>query len=61
MNSTERAKLNTLLRALISAQDDVTHYNEAGDGFTVKTRAALAKRDRARQRIILFCDGLGRQ
>jgi ABC-type iron transport system FetAB permease component len=50
MSDQEKQALEKLLRDLCSAQDDVTHYNEAGQ--TEHCQAAQARRDAITAHII---------
>jgi len=58
MNAQQHAKLNKLLSALISAQDDVTHMNEKGREFEAETRELIRKRQIAQYAVFVFVEDL---
>ena len=58
MNREDRHTLNSLLWDLLSAQDDVTHYNEKGPDYAEETRLAIAERNAIKQRLIEFVEEL---
>jgi len=61
MNRTDKDTLEALLRELCSAQDDVTHWNEKGQGYVQRVRDAQAKRTAIHQRIVAFVDARVRE
>lgn len=56
MEQCDRKALTRMLTELMSAQDDVTHYNE--NGLMGSVRAAQNKRDRIKRRILDYVEGI---
>jgi len=58
MDAQQHAKLNELLTALITAQDEVTHMNEKGREFEEETRELIRKRQIAKYAVFVFVEDL---
>jgi hypothetical protein len=58
MNRKDRKTLDDLLRDLLSAQDDVTHWNEKGAARMVQTLAAIRHRDEVKTTLVKFVEAL---
>jgi hypothetical protein len=56
LNQQDRETLCRLLTELITAQDDVTHWNEKGRGFETEAKCAIVVRNGIRHRIVAFVD-----